>query len=310
MQWFMHQPNRPGECSNGDFMTNAPHWDTVDIDLVRDVSWLSVAGLSESYAAMFDQSLDPRTVIDDQLRKGASRPLNQLRGLALVCGDMAAEHGCFLPRGDISFDQVIGMDLSPESLARAATFTTQFPFEARTCDANDLQLGANSLDLAVGMHGIHHIQNLENAFQQLHRALSPKGVLFMYEWIGPEYLQIPFRNRLAVRAQLTKLTSLERTTHLGRRKGLFIQYPPATFDPSEACNSTQLDPLFRKYFNVIREARFGGLMYPLLEGNGQNIDMSNPKVAQKIVRAQQWEERATRKGLIKPLFLIAAGIPK
>jgi SAM-dependent methyltransferase len=291
-------------------MTNPPHWDNVDIDLVRDVSWLAVPSLSETYAAMFDATLDPRSVIDAQLRKGSTRPIDQLRGLALVCGDMAAENGCFLPRADIAFANVIGLDLSSESLARAATFTSQFPFEPRVCDANELELVPGSLDLAVGMHGIHHIRNLENAFQQLHSALSPQGVLFMYEWIGPEYLQIPFRNRLAVRAHLTKFTPRERTTHLGKRKGRFIQYPPQSFDPSEACNSTQLDPLFRKYFNVVREATFGGLMYPLLEGNGQNIDMSNPEVFKKIQRAQKWEERATQKGLIKPLFMIAVGVPK
>ena len=86
----------------------------------------------------------------------------------------------------------------------------------------------------------------------LARALTPDGVLFMYEWIGPEFLQIPARNALVARLLLLTFPRRERRTHQGRHKGLFLQLPPSAFDPSEACASSLLEPEFMARFDVVR----------------------------------------------------------
>jgi SAM-dependent methyltransferase len=285
------------------------HWDNVDIDVVRDVSWLGISELSQHYGREFEPTLDPRRVVDEFLVPlMADRP-NGLRGMALVCGDMAAEHSFFQPRGPLFFGHVLGIDLSPESLARAEQYTAPFPFEGRCQDANDLELAPGSLDLAVGMHGIHHIKELENAFGQLAKALAPGGVLYMYEWIGPKYLQIPKRNAFVARLLLLGFSRRERLTHIGRRKGWFLQLRPKHFDPSEAVASPELEPQFLRFFTPDRVTRFGGLTYPMFEGNAPNIDMSNPGVAKRVRRVIAIERWLTDRNLIAPLFMTAVGRP-
>lgn len=290
--------------------TAQDYWDQADLDAVRDVSWLAIEEISLGAARAFHPSGDPRQVVDELLVPIARRRPDGLRGLALVCGDMAAERGFFLPRGELRFASVVGVDLSPESLARAASFTSEFPFEPRVADANELRLEPGSLDLAVGMHGIHHIRELAPAFDELARALTPDGVLFMYEWIGPEFLQIPARNALVARLLLLTFPRRERRTHQGRHKGLFLQLPPSAFDPSEACASSLLEPEFMARFDVVRAVHFGALSYPMFEGNAPNIDMTDPTTARRVHRVLRIERWLTDRRVVQPLFLMAVGRPK
>lgn len=284
------------------------HWDTVDIAEVRDVSWLSIQEVSEFYGRAFESHLDPRLITDPLLEPLTAE--RGLRGLALVCGDMAAEYSFFVPRGPIRFESVIGVDLSQASLDRAHEYARGFPFVARCEDANDLDLPPGSLDLAVGMHGIHHIERLPEVFDVLRRALSPGGVLYLYEWIGPEYLQIPRRNRLWARLCLLAFSRRERTTHTGRRKGWFLQGKAATFDPSEACNSTVLREHYTRTFASERELVFGGLLYPMFEGSARNIDMTRELTRRRVDALLRLERWLTERGWIEPLFMMAVGRPR
>ncbi len=295
---------------NADGGPNQAHWDSVDIDQVRDVSWLSVGNISERYMSKFHPSVDPRQAIDELLAPAVAARPEGLRGLAMVCGDMVAERTYFESRGDVRFTSIEGIDVSSESLKRAHQHMAGLPFVSRCEDANNATLEPSSIDLAVGLHGIHHIRELGSAFEQLRRALQPHGLLFMYEWIGPEFLQIPFRNAMVTRWLLRQFDDRQRTNHLGQRKGRFLQYRRHTFDPSEACASTQLVPEYLRHFESVKTVKFGGLLYPLLEGNAPNIDMADACVSAKVARAFDLEARLTESGVVKPLFMISVGRPR
>ncbi len=286
------------------------HWDHIDVQAVRDVSWLSIQWLNEYYASLFQPELDTVGLIFDKLAQAFGERSTSLRGMAVVCGDMAAEKGYFETRNGVAFATIAGVDLSGESLARAESIMEGYPFAGVIADANRLSLEKDSLDFAVGLHGVHHVHNLGNLFFQLNQALGRDGLLFLYEWIGPPFLQIPKRNAIATRLLLRMFTTQERTTHMGKVKGSYLQDGPKSFDPSEACNSNRLYPELKHHFEIVHEAQFGGVLYPLLEGNAPNIDMSNETVRRKVIFAVRVEKILTRVGLVRPLFCMTLARPK
>ncbi|MEY4340023.1 MAG: hypothetical protein RLZ14_1873 [Actinomycetota bacterium] len=280
-------------------------WDTIDIAEVRSVAWLGVEAVNTDLWAEFSQGRGPVAVVTDLL--AARRPHTDLDGAALVCGDMQSERLFFEHTPTVSFRKVAGYDLSPASLARYQPDGIEW--EPHQVDCNQFELPPEAYDLVVASHGAHHVQNLEGFFAQARRSLRPGGLMYMYEWIGPTYLQIPRRNRLFATLLLLALFPSRRlrTTHTGRRKGLrYIQDPPSAFDPSEACNSLQLHPQFVANFTTIVEYRHGGLTYPMFEGIAQNLPRNErtERRTRFVVRAEKW---LTRKRLVHPLFVVAVG---
>lgn len=280
-------------------------WDTIDISRVRSVAWLSVDTVSADIWHEFSQMRGPVAVVTDVLAERGRH--DGLAGAALVCGDMQSERMFFEHTPRVTFRSVDGYDLSPVSLARYTPDGVEW--RPHQLDCNELELPEAAFDLVVASHGAHHVQNLDRLFSQARRSLRPGGLMYMYEWIGPTYLQIPRRNRFFSRLLLLALFPGRRvrTTHMGRRKGIrYLQDAPHEFDPSEACNSLQLYPSFVANFVPLIEYRHGGLTYPMFEGIAQNLP-DNERTRRRtrfVVRAEKW---LTRHRLVHPLFVVAVG---
>ncbi|MBD2774699.1 class I SAM-dependent methyltransferase [Iningainema tapete] len=281
-------------------------WNEIDISQVRQVGWYSISYFGKKLAMRFSGTETCVPFIHNLLaQRLPGARLNNLQGAAIVCGDMQAEKDFFEEHQFVKFTKVDGYDLSEVSLNRY-TPDKNINFTAHVIDCNDLILEPESYDLIVGCHGIHHVYNLGNAFYQAHKALNQGGLIYLDEWIGLEYLQIPLINHIFAAILLFLLfpSHKTRTTHMGKTKGWWIQYTAKEFDPSEACNSQELLTQFLKYFKPIRIVMYGGLSYPVFEGIAQNIDQT--KLLNKIkIRIVYFSERIlTKLGIIKPCFML------
>jgi SAM-dependent methyltransferase len=279
-------------------------WNSIDIGKVRDVAWSSIGYFGTRNASRISDK-NVQEYIWDILKEGKSREEGKaLRGCVLLCGDMAGESCFFSNPTDINFSEVDGFDISDVSLARVQE--SDFKFNGRVADCNDITLSANTYDLIVGSHGVHHVENLGGLFYQCHKSLKSSGLIYLNEWIGPNFLQIPIVNHLLSTSLLYLLypKKKSRVTHEGRVKGLWLQYPPSAFDPSEACNAKDLIPQFLNYFDPVQTVYFGGLTYPIFEGLGHTIDEN--AISNKIrIRIIYYAERLfTWMGIIQPLFVI------
>jgi SAM-dependent methyltransferase len=290
-----------------DIAEAARTWNERDIELTRGVAWNTIpyVGLAVTTAFTGSPEVNPTHLTFAELEKRYSAGTQDLRGIALACGDMTSERDYFEHRTAVGFAHADGFDVSDVSLAK---YTPRgITFSAHTVDVNEMVLPEATYDLAVGSHGLHHIANLSNCFTQLHRALNPKGLLYMYEWIGPEYLQLPAGNRVVATVLLYLLfpRAAQRTTHEGYVKGLrWMGHSKAQLDPSEACNSTVLMRECLQHFRPLHRFDHAGLTYPILEGLGHKIDQSNPSTMRKLRTIIGAEKILTRLKIITPLFTI------
>jgi SAM-dependent methyltransferase len=289
-------------------------WNSIDITKVRNVSWLAVPGIGEHAA---------RSVTDDgnivkalhELLISRGSPLEGLCGGALLCGDMVGENSFFKSEFGVKFEKVYGFDLSPESLKRAVENTSAscFEFKPVEADCNKLELAPQSFDFLIGLHGVHHVYDLGNLFSVCAQALKPHGVLFLNEWIGPNYLQYPISNKIIstilLNACIWPLS--RRRDHQGVFRIICRQLPPEAFDPSEACNSENLIIELENQFDVIKRHDYGSLNYPIFEGLGQNFT-SYPTFYTSILTGLTLylEQKIQKLGLIRPLFTYAICVPK
>lgn len=284
-------------------------WDTIDIDKVREVAWSAIPFFQEKLWRRFCGSDSPQRFVLKLLQQRlAEHGRTAKHGIALVCGDMTGERS-FLEDPMLPFESADGYDLSDASLARFRP-KDSLRFVGHLEDVNNLRLAPESADLIVGWHGLHHVYNLGNLFYQANRALRPGGLLVMYEWIGPRYLQIPRMNRWVSGLLLHTLfpSRSTRTTHMGKVKGWsWIQDEAAAFDPSEACNSEELYAQFERYFVPLRAHRHAALTYPMFEGIRQNLDCSSTLNRMRFNLVHAVEMVLSNAGLIQPLFVVAVG---
>jgi SAM-dependent methyltransferase len=285
-------------------------WDNMDIAAVRSVAWVSLETISADIWKSFSNGLGPwgytSQLLSVRTGQGAA-----LAGAALVCGDMQSERYFFENTPNVKFDRVDGFDLSQVSLDRYTPDGVDW--HPHKVDCNELTLPVASFDLVVANHGAHHVMNLENFFAQARSSLTSGGLFYMYEWIGPTYLQIPRRNRIFATALLLALfpKAATRTTHMGMKKGLrYMQDAPDSFDPSEACNALRLYPEYDRNFSTVAEYRHGGLTYPMFEGLAQNMNTSRKTTRLRLTIAVKAERLLTRLKLVHPLFVVAVGEPR
>ena len=179
-------------------------WDHEDLDRVRQVAWSGLSTVNDSIWRSFSPSETPAELLARNLK--ALKHDNELAGVAVVCGDMQGERVWFEQLPGVSFKSVDGYDISAASMARYSP-PSGLAWQPHQDNCNRLLLPEAAFDLAVAWHGAHHVENVGGLFYEIHQSLRPGGMLFIYEWIGPEYLQIPTINAAVAHLLLLSMFS-------------------------------------------------------------------------------------------------------
>lgn len=280
-------------------------WDQFDVVTGRAVSWLSLRTFSDDIQSHFSPDANSVFWVAQLLRERGRG--DDLKGAALVCGDMESERPFFEHPTTVTFSEVHGYDLSQQSLNKYVPDGPKwFPHKV---DCNLLELPRDQFDLVVVSHGAHHVMRIDHFFEEARASLRPGGLIYIYEWIGPEYLRIPRKNRLLSTVLLLALfpRRATRRTHMNKVKGVRWIMDPAdpNVDPSEACNSLQLRRAFSERFSPLSEHLHGALTYPMFEGIGQNLDESKPSVRRRLRWVLVIERFLLARGWVHPLFVVA-----
>ena len=212
-----------------------------------------------------DPAVDPYMHL---LRTRLAGRLPVARALTIGCGSGELERGLcqhgFSARHD-------AFDIAPKAVEKAIAAASEAGLDHlryAVADGNALELEPGSFDVVFGVHAIHHVEKLEHAFGEISRALTPDGLFFMNEFVGPTRFQWTDRQLEAVNGLLRALPEeFRRSAADGRLK---TEVPRPTVaemiaaDPSEAVRSGEILSVAASYFEILEVRPYGGTVLQLL----------------------------------------------
>lgn len=147
-------------------------------------------------------------------------------------------------------------------------------------DGNSVKLPRERCDFICSSHSLHHIENLENLFEQAAAALQPGGLFFADDYIGPSRMQYTDAHISLMNGLLACLPERKRRSRFadGAVKAQIERVPIETFlqfDPSEGVRAVEIVPLLRRHFDVEVVPLGVSLMYEVLLGRIHNFDVDD-----------------------------------
>jgi SAM-dependent methyltransferase len=162
-----------------------------------------------------------------------------------------------------------GVDISEDRIAEAEQMRAAHGItgEFRVADVNAAILPPRTYDVIFSSHSFHHFLALEHVMAQVHDALTPDGVFILEEFVGPTQFQWTDRQIELVRALMEMLPGDLKMLRWGAVKP--YEGRPTVADvvaasPFESIRSSEIVPLFRRYFDVIELRPLGGTLQHLL----------------------------------------------
>jgi ubiquinone/menaquinone biosynthesis C-methylase UbiE len=289
---------------SGRRQAEAQHWAAVNLDRARQVSWDSIACLGpmavrEMTGGRWEQLMD---VLIDAIAPPDPR---RLRGLALGCGDMAAEHWFFI-HPDLPFEQVDAYDISAEVVARARQRTDALGLNVQyhLQDVNHLALPPERYDLVVAAHSLHHFKRIEHIVGQVNRALKPGGLFVAWEYVGPRRQRFSRRQRAHANVALRALPLKYRRELDGSIRRRVKSQSLLLISPDEAIRSDRILPALER-LNVLYQYNWAGLLFPLLRGGvAVNFDPDDAEDRKVIDCLFQLDRLLCQSGQVEPNFTI------
>ncbi len=179
------------------------------------------------------------------------------RGLSLGCGDGALERD-LLSKGLCT--TLLGLDISPRALELAreqALAEGWSEVQYARADLDQLRLEPESFEAVFVHQALHHVRELETCLRQVRHALTPGGIFYLDEYVGPSRHE--WRRELLAAAE-DAYRQLPRRVRRRRR----LQLPVDWRDPSEAVRSAEIVPLVAELFDVRERRDYGGNLFAVV----------------------------------------------
>ncbi len=280
------------------------HWEAVDLDSARQVSWDSIECLGrmavqEMTGGRWEQLMN---VIVNTI---APPDPNHLRGLTLGCGDMACEHWFFVHPA-LPFELVDAYDISVEMIERARQRTGSLGLNVHYCieDMNTIELPPETYDLVVITHSLHHFKRVDHIVGQINRTLKPGGLFVAWEYVGPRYQRFSRRQRGYANMVLRALPVKYRRELDGSIRDRARPQSLLLISPDEAIRSDRILPALER-MNILYQYNWEGLLFPLLRGGiVVNFDQNDPEDRKVIDCLFQLDRLLCQSGRVEPNFTV------
>jgi SAM-dependent methyltransferase len=243
--------------------------DTDSTAALRSVFWTSsdVIGRYLNRRATGDPNADWLTWLDHVVLRPSGRALDCL---VLGCGEGWLERA-LAPSPAVR--SIVAMDISPKAVAEAERQAAEHDLEAiityRVGNLDRDSLPVAAFDLVIAHSVLHHVEQLEFAYQEIASTLRPGGLLVINEYVGCCHLQYSDDQMERVNAIMEKLpVDLRRSALSGEVLERRIRPPLADVkatDPSEAIRSDEVLSAARAQFEILHQVDCGGsVLQPLL----------------------------------------------
>jgi ubiquinone/menaquinone biosynthesis C-methylase UbiE len=170
------------------------------------------------------------------------------------------------------FESLLGVDLAPKCIATAQESARKEGVSDLVSfvvsDVSGVLLGDQKYDVIIFEHSLHHFSDVPALLDRVMASLSPGGMLYIDEYVGPCRLQYTRKQLAFANAALQLIPETFRIDCSGRwRKDKVVSPGPLMMylsDPSEAVESDRILPELRKRFDFIVERNPGGTIFPLV----------------------------------------------
>jgi SAM-dependent methyltransferase len=157
--------------------------------------------------------------------------------------------------------EVTGIDASAEVLEMARRSAGEAGMAERIlyvhADAREFLAAARGMDAVFFHASLHHFDRLDALLASVRRALAPRGVLYLDEYVGPARDEWTWRHLLAWNAVYRSLPASVRRTKIVRR-------PINVEDPTEAVASSGILAAVGAHMRMIVRRDYGGnLLEPI-----------------------------------------------
>lgn len=175
---------------------------------------------------------------------------------------------------------------------------------------NELQLAPDSIQVLLGLGAIHHVENLENLWEQSRHALTTGGVVLAQEYVGPDRFQWTDTQIAACDHALATLVGEEHKTDHHQVQRTSVEDMIAA-DPSEAVRSSEiLSTCTEAGFTIESYNSAGGaLLQPVLMYQIHTFDPQNWQHNRTLANLFAEEDRLMAEGTLQDDFAMFVAQP-
>ena len=209
-------------------------------------------------------------------------------------GDLSIE----LQRVDFA-DEFTGLELSDVAIQVARQKCEQLGYQNISFvqkDLNTSKLEPARHDVVVAQMCIHHVERLEWLFEQVVQTLVPGGLFVINDYVGPTRWQFTIFQLFMANFLIVLLPRYLRFSYPGGQLKRWIRRPTIQnmikMDPSEAVRSSEIMPIFKRYFAVEHCIDYGGTISTLvldnIIGNFRREDSRSMHWLRLILKVDHW----------------------
>ena len=267
--------------------------------------------------------LDHPLIAENYRRRGLVNGLSWAEWIRLQIGGAASRSldlGC--GAGDKSFaihsanasSYLEGYDISDARVSHAERIRLASGISGhfQVADVNRLKLPADTYDLVFSNHSFHHFVDLEHVMEQVNRSLSQCGYFVLEEYVGPTQFQWTEEQMSLVR---TRLSLIPDRLRVSSSSGAIKQSEgrPAVADviaesPFESIRSSEIAPLFKRFFDVVEMKPLGGTLQQLLyNGITHHFSIQDEEAMKHIRGIIALENELIDAGTIPSDFMLLIG---
>lgn len=163
----------------------------------------------------------------------------------------------------IGIDSVASAVESARAAAEAEGMQKQITY--LVADAQQYLRQQNGLDGIFFHASLHHFERPRDILDSCSRALQPKGILYLDEYVGPS------RHEWRWRA-LALLNLVYYLLPQSVRRVRVIRKPVNRDDPSEAVSSSDIVPSVEAHFTILHKKNYGGNLLSVLYPNLRRLE--------------------------------------
>lgn len=234
---------------------------------------------------------DPDTIYEDYFVAKYLKGKKNLSVLALGCG--IGSHERNLARHKDTFAHIDAYDIAPNLIDRANQMAQEEGLDNITfhrANVNSMSFEPSQYDLVFFHSSLHHFRNLEKLIgETIPHTLKPEGLLLLNDYWGPDRLQWSEAQLEESRRLLMLIPKEKRQRFRSKRIKSSISGPGwlrmRLSDPSEAAESSQIQPLLRKHYSSLEETPIGGsLLIPIFKDIAHHF-IKEPKKNQAFLKS-------------------------